>query len=60
MEKNPFVTTPSAPSLPPPTTRNTSPDLLRARMVVLAILQAHEAEAMKCIPLQTKRNENKK
>ena len=49
MEKNPILMSPAASTLPPPTTRNASPDLLRARMAVLAILQSHEAEAHKYI-----------
>ena len=50
MEKNSILASPAAATRPPPTTRNVSPDLLRARMAVLAILQSHEAEATKCIP----------
>jgi hypothetical protein len=49
MEKNPILASPAAASLPPPTARNVSPELLRARVAVLAILQSHEGEAMKCI-----------
>jgi hypothetical protein len=53
MEKNSVMTTPAAIGLLPPTTRNTSPDLLRARIAILATLQSHDAEAQKYILLSS-------
>ncbi len=49
MEKNTIIASSPLATLPPPTTRNTDPILLRARIAILALLQSHEAEAQKCI-----------